>query len=185
MPRGFRLPLLLVVASLAGCATHTPPPAPQQAAVAIPSPAPALPAPPQQPVVTPQSLPAVPPLAAIDAPFFTETGLASFYGRAHAGKRTASGERFDHHDLTAAHRTLAFGTRLRVTNLSNGRAVTVEVTDRGPRIKTRIIDISLAAADALHMQKRGITRVKVEAFRQDQSGGGMNSRTAFSGGEPR
>ena len=135
--------------------------------------------------MTPRPLPAVPPLALTDAPFFTETGLASFYGRAHAGKRTASGGRFDHHDLTAAHRTLAFGTRLRVTNLSNGRAVTVEVTDRGPRIKTRIIDISLAAADALHMQKKGITRVKVEAFRQDQSGGGMNGMTALSGDEPR
>jgi rare lipoprotein A len=118
-------------------------------------------------------------------PFFSDTGLASFYGRAHAGKRTASGERFDHRDLTAAHRTLAFGTRLRVTNLANGRAVTVEVTDRGPHIKTRIIDISLAAAQALHMQKKGITRVRVEAFQEDQPGGRLAGITAFSGGEAR
>lgn len=118
-------------------------------------------------------------------PFYTDTGLASFYGRAHAGKRTASGERFDHRDLTAAHPTLAFGTRLRVTNLSNGRAVTVEVTDRGPHIKKRIIDISLAAAQALHMQKKGITRVRIEAFQEDQPGGGMSGRTAFSGSEAR
>ena len=127
----------------------------------------------------------MPPLSQGDGPFFTQTGLASFYGRAHAGKRTASGERFDHRDFTAAHRTLAFGTLLRVTNLANGRAVTVEVTDRGPHIKTRVIDISLAAARALHMQQKGITRVKVEAFQEDQAGGGMAGRTAFSGSEPR
>jgi rare lipoprotein A len=183
MRRGFRLPFLLIAASLAGCAAPAPPSVPQQTAVVV-QPPPLVP-PPPQPAMTPRPLPAVPPLALTDAPFFTETGLASFYGRAHAGKRTANGGRFDHHDLTAAHRTLAFGTRLRVTNLSNGRAVTVEVTDRGPRIKTRIIDISLAAADALHMEKKGITRVRVEAFRQDQSGGGMNSMTALSGNEPR
>lgn len=181
MLRGLRPSLLLVIASLAGCATQAPPPAPSQEPVAFQPPPP--PAPPPQPVVTLRPPPAVPPLAA--GPFFTDTGLASFYGRAHAGKRTASGERFDHRDLTAAHRTLAFGTRLRVTNLANGRAVTVEVTDRGPHIKKRIIDISLAAAQALHMQKKGITRVRIEAFQEDQPGGGMSGRTAFSGSEAR
>jgi len=65
---------------------------------------------------------------------------------------------------------LPFGTLVRVTNLSNGRMVTLQITDRGPRIKTRIIDISLAAARALRMQKKGITQVKVEAFREDQTG---------------
>ncbi len=83
------------------------------------------------------------------------------------------------------HRTLAFGTLLRVTNLANGRAVTVEVTDRGPRIKSRVIDISLAAARALHMQNKGITRVKLEAFREDQPGGGLTGMTAFPGSEAR
>jgi len=103
-------------------------------------------------------------------PFFTQTGLASFYGRAHTGKVTANGQRFDHLDFTAAHRTLAFGTLVRVTNLGNGRTVTVEITDRGPHIKTRVIDVSLAAARELGMQKKGITRVKLEAFQADQPG---------------
>ena len=100
--------------------------------------------------------------------FFTQTGLASFYGRAHAGKLTASGEKFDHLDFTAAHRTLPFGTLVRVTNLANGQTITVEITDRGPRIETRIVDLSLAAAIALDMQQKGVTRVKLEAFRADQ-----------------
>lgn len=107
-----------------------------------------------------------------DASFFSQTGLASFYGHAHDGNTTANGKHFDHRDFTAAHRSLPFGTLVRVTNLSNGRCVTVEITDRGPRIKTRIIDISLAAARALHMQHKGITRVRLEAFRIDQAGGG-------------
>jgi rare lipoprotein A len=105
-------------------------------------------------------------------PFFTESGLASFYGSAHAGKLTANGGRFDHQGFTAAHRSLAFGTLVRVTNLTNGRTVTVEITDRGPHIQTRIIDVSLAAARALGMQQKGVTRVRLEAFQIDQAGGG-------------
>jgi rare lipoprotein A len=188
MRRFHRFSVLLTVAGLAGCATQTPPAAPPPAAppqlsasLQPPPPAP----PPPQPVLTARQPPAVPPLSLTTEPFFTETGLASFYGRAHAGKRTASGDRFDHHDFTAAHRTLAFGTLIRVTNLANGRAVTVEITDRGPHIKSRIIDISLAAAHALHMQKKGVTRVKLEAFREDQPGGGIAGMTAFSGSEAR
>jgi rare lipoprotein A len=181
MHRFRRLSSLLAVAGLAGCATQAPPPVPPPAAVAF---QPAPPPQPQQPVEIPRSLPAVPPLAATAAPFFLETGLASFYGRKHSGKRTANGDRFDHHDFTAAHRTLAFGTRVRVTDLANGRSVTVQITDRGPHVKKRIIDISLAAAQELHMQGKGITRVKIEVFPQDQPGGGI-TRTAFSGGEPR
>lgn len=104
--------------------------------------------------------------------FFSETGLASFYGHAHDGNKTANGTRFDHRGFTAAHPSLPFGTLVRVTNLGNGRTVTVEITDRGPHIKRRIIDISLAAAHALRMQKQGVARVRVEAFRIDQSGRG-------------
>jgi rare lipoprotein A len=163
-----RLPLLLVITGLAGCATQAPPPAQQPAE----RPMVALPPLPQQPVTAPRQPPAVPPQSLAAGPFFTQTGLASFYGRAHAGKRTASGEKFDHRDFTAAHRTLPFGTLVRVTNLSNGQTVTVEITDRGPRIQTRIVDLSLAAASALGMQQKGITRVKLEAFRADQAGPG-------------
>ena len=110
----------------------------------------------------------LPPQSVTAGPFFTQTGLASFYGRAHTGKLTASGDKFDHLDFTAAHRTLPFGTLVRVTNLANGKTITVEITDRGPRIDTRIVDLSLAAANALDMQQKGIARVKLEAFRADQ-----------------
>ncbi|HEX4637303.1 MAG TPA: septal ring lytic transglycosylase RlpA family protein [Rhizomicrobium sp.] len=104
--------------------------------------------------------------------FFSQTGIASFYGHAHDGNPTANGKHFDHRDFTAAHRSLPFGTLVRVTNLSNGRAVTVQITDRGPHIQRRVIDVSLAAARALRMQAKGLTRVRVEAFRADQAAGG-------------
>jgi rare lipoprotein A len=86
-------------------------------------------------------------------------GLASFYRQ---GSRTASGEKVDGRELTAAHRTLPFGTRLRVTNVANGRSVTVRVNDRGPYIPGRIVDVSYAAADGLGMVGRGVAKVKVD-----------------------
>jgi len=173
MLRFLRLSCLLALAGLAGCATPAPRPA------RPPAPAPFQP-PPQRTVELPRREPAVPPLPVTVTPFFHETGLASFYGRAHAGKRTANGEKFDHHDFTAAHRTLAFGTLVRVTSLATGKTVTVEITDRGPRVKTRIVDLSLAAARALGMQKEGITRVSLEAYRGDQVAG-TERQAAFSG----
>ena len=89
-------------------------------------------------------------------------GMASFYGPGFEGRATASGERFDPADLTAAHRTLPFGTRVRVTNLDNGRSVVVRINDRGPYAKGRILDLSLAAARALDMLHRGTARVRLE-----------------------
>jgi len=166
MRRLFRLLSLLVMASLAACSTKQAPP-PQAVALQVPPPAPAPPMPPQPSVEAPP--PAVPQQSPTPGDTFIETGLASFYGRAHDGNTTANGKSFDHREFTAAHRTLAFGTLVRVTNLSNGRTVTVEITDRGPHIKTRIIDISLAAARALHMQRKGVTRVRLEAIRQTQA----------------
>lgn len=76
-------------------------------------------------------------------------GLASWYGPRFHGRRTASGERFDQHQLTAAHRTLPFGTVVRVQSLVNGRTVDVRINDRGPHIRRRVIDLSRAAAEAL------------------------------------
>lgn len=76
-------------------------------------------------------------------------GVASYYGRKFHGRRTASGESFDMHAMTAAHRTLPFGTRVRVTNPANGRSVTVRINDRGPFHGGRIIDVSRAAATEL------------------------------------
>ena len=89
-------------------------------------------------------------------------GVASYYGNELAGNRTASGERFNPKELTAAHRTLPLGTKLRVTNLSNGKSVVVRVNDRGPYAKARILDLSHAAAQEISMVRRGTARVKLE-----------------------
>jgi peptidoglycan lytic transglycosylase len=86
-------------------------------------------------------------------------GLASFYQH---GSRTANGEKFDPRKLTAAHRTLPFGTRLKVTDLSTGRSVTVRVNDRGPFIPGRIVDVSHSAAESLGMTGRGLAKVKLD-----------------------
>ena len=91
-------------------------------------------------------------------------GTASYYGKAHHGKRTASGERFNQNALTAAHRTLAFGTRVKVTNLDNGRSVVVRINDRGPFGRGRIIDVSKAAAEQLNMLRSGTARVCLEGL---------------------
>ena len=90
-----------------------------------------------------------------------QVGIASYYGRAHDGRRTASGEVFDMNGMTAAHRTLPFGTRVRVTNLANGREAVVRINDRGPFRRGRIIDLSYAAARRLGFVGRGVTRVRV------------------------
>jgi rare lipoprotein A len=90
------------------------------------------------------------------------TGLASYYGAELSGNRTASGERFDPNAMTAAHRTLSFGTRVVVTNLANGQEVIVRVNDRGPWSKSRIMDISYAAAKQIGMHRSGTAKVKLE-----------------------
>ena len=89
-------------------------------------------------------------------------GVASFYGREHHGGPTASGERFNMHAMTAAHRTAPLGSRLKVTNLKNGKSVVVRVNDRGPFVKGRIIDLSRGAAEVLGFTGAGLTRVAVE-----------------------
>jgi rare lipoprotein A len=91
-----------------------------------------------------------------------EEGLASYYGRRFQGRRTASGQRYDAEALTCAHRTLPFGTRLRITDLESGRSVEVTVNDRGPAVRGRVVDVSLAAARALDLTKRGVARVRLE-----------------------
>ena len=86
-------------------------------------------------------------------------GIASFYTE---DTQTASGEKFDPNELTAAHRTLPFGTRLRVTNVATGKSVTVRVNDRGPYVRGRVVDVSYSAAESLGMVKKGITNVKLD-----------------------
>lgn len=93
----------------------------------------------------------------------SQRGKATYYSRRATGSRTASGEPIHHDSLTCAHRRYPFGTLLRVTNLSNGRQVTVRVTDRGPFGRGRIIDLSYAAARELGLLARGVGMVEVEA----------------------
>ncbi len=91
-----------------------------------------------------------------------ETGIASYYSSSLHGRTTASGEVYDETKLTAAHRTLPFGTRVRVTNLGNDRSVIVVINDRGPFAKGRIIDLSRRAARELDFLQEGLTRVQLE-----------------------
>jgi rare lipoprotein A len=111
--------------------------------------APAVPAPPAKPS---------PPRANV------ETGKASWYGDAHHGKKTASGEVYDMAELTAAHRSLPLGTRVRVVNVENGRSVVVRVNDRGPFVRGRIIDLSRAAARELGPLGAGVFTVRIEVL---------------------
>jgi rare lipoprotein A (peptidoglycan hydrolase) len=92
-------------------------------------------------------------------------GEASYYGHELAGNRTASGERFNPNALTAAHRTLPLGTKLRVTNIANGRSVLVRINDRGPFVGRRVIDVSLAAAREISMIRTGKAQVRLELVR--------------------
>lgn len=88
-----------------------------------------------------------------------ERGLASWYGERHHGRRTASGETFDMHALTAAHKTLPFGTRVRVEHPATGRSVVVRINDRGPFTPGRVIDLSRAAADRIGLLREGVAPV--------------------------
>ena len=100
----------------------------------------------------------------IDPRGYDQTGTASYYGARHHGKRTASGEPFDQHGLTAAHRQLPFGTRVLVTNLSNNKSVVVRINDRGPHTRGRLIDLSRQAAEQLGMLRSGTAKVRVQGM---------------------
>ncbi|MGA7979549.1 MAG: septal ring lytic transglycosylase RlpA family protein [Chromatiaceae bacterium] len=91
-------------------------------------------------------------------------GTASYYGAKFQGRRTASGERFNQEALTAAHKTLPFGTKVRVTNLRNGESVEVKINDRGPYIRGRIIDLSKGAAREIGMLHSGTAKVRVKVI---------------------
>lgn len=114
--------------------------------------------------------PPPPPPVAAEQPTFAETGTASWYGRDHQGKKTAAGEKFDMNKLTAAHRTLPLNTTVRVTNIQNRKTVKVRINDRGPYVKSRIIDLSSRAARALAIAADGTAQVRVEVFASDQGG---------------
>ena len=92
------------------------------------------------------------------------TGKASYYSM--NGNKTASGSRFHASNMTAAHRTLPFGTPVRVTNLENGRSVLVTINDRGPFVRGRVIDVSTRAADMLAFRSRGVAHVRIDTVGQ-------------------
>ena len=94
----------------------------------------------------------------------SEIGVASWYGHPYHGRKAANGERYDMNRLTAAHRLLPFGTRVRVLSLRNARMVEVRITDRGPFVEGRLIDLSRAAARVLGFQRAGLERVRVEVL---------------------
>lgn len=93
-----------------------------------------------------------------------ETGLASYYAHRYNGRPTASGEPYDENSLTAAHRTLPFGTRIRVTSLANGRSVDLRVNDRGPFVEGRIVDVSWRAAQELDFVAAGLVKVRLQVL---------------------
>ena len=95
---------------------------------------------------------------------YTQTGLASWYGDKEHGNLAASGERFSKYDYTAAHKSLPFGTVVRVTNLENGMDVVVKINDRGPFIRGRIIDLSYSSAKSIDLIRTGVAKVKVEVI---------------------
>ena len=109
-----------------------------------------------------QSVSAAPRIA---NPVITNTGVASYYADKFHGRTTANGETFDMYALTAAHRTLPFGTKLKVTSLANNRSVLVRINDRGPFVNGRIIDLSLGAATELQMIQSGLAPVKLEIIK--------------------
>ena len=113
------------------------------------------PAPPLAPAPVPGNL---------GKPVSSEVGLASWYGPPYAGRKGADGTVYDQNAMTAAHLTLPMGTMVRVTNLTNNESVVVKITDRGPFVRGRIIDLSLAAAKATGVYRAGVAKVKVEAF---------------------
>lgn len=134
------------LALLAGCSTVTPSPSP-------PAPAPGRP-----------------------AEGYEQIGIASWYGAQHQGKRTASGELFDMNQLTAAHRSLPFGTRLRVTNRDNNQSTEVRINDRGPFVKGRILDVSYAAARRLGALGAGTFPVRLRVVALPTTGADATPR---------
>lgn len=161
--------LLLLGCLLAGCHKEKP----VDASVYVPAPPPLRAAPERARVVAPKVARAVPapvPKRVVPGetdggrPESTEVGLASWYGPPYHHRAAADGSIFDQNAMTAAHRTLPMGTTVRVTNLATNESVVVKITDRGPFVQGRILDLSLAAAKATGLYQMGVGKVKVEAF---------------------
>jgi rare lipoprotein A len=172
--------LFLVVCFVIGCGQHhtaaNAPPAPHTTSSSQPTSTTASPttAPPNSGTAGDATRP-TPPVARTSGEQ-AERGIASWYGVPYHGRRSSNGEIYDMYKLTAAHRTLPFNTVVRVTNLTNGKHVDVRITDRGPFVEDRIIDLSLAAAREIDMVASGTARVLVEIL----SGSSSSSAGTFS-----
>jgi rare lipoprotein A len=166
-----RLAVVLACALMisAGCAHRT---ATSQPPVQVPpveaTPSPEAPSPPSSAPPAAERQPAIPGQ-------YVEEGVASWYGDPFNGRRTSNGEIYDMHQFTAAHRTLPFGAIVRVTNLRNGKQTEVRITDRGPFVANRVIDLSLSAAQAIEMVGPGTAPVRLEIL------GGPNPQVGFFG----
>ncbi len=153
LPRLAVVLLLALMLLLAGCGGK------KQARVAVPPPpeiTPEVPAPPEETAPTP------PPSVSRHA--YVEVGLASWYGPPYHNRRTSNGEIYDMHALTAAHRTLPLNSLVRITNLTTGHSVVVRITDRGPFIEGRMLDLSVAAAKQVDVWRPGLARVRLEVL---------------------
>jgi len=170
----YALLLALFTLTLAGChhqqtAVYAPPAAgapaiaPQQSAANVPPMRPGV-TNPESPGTTPGLPGAEQPLQPEGDPISTEVGLASWYGPGFTSRKASDGTLYDQNGMTAAHRTLPLGTIIRVTNLTNQEQVFVRITDRGPFIENRILDLSAAAARAIDMYRAGTARVRIEAW---------------------
>ncbi|WP_277182906.1 septal ring lytic transglycosylase RlpA family protein [Caballeronia sp. BR00000012568055] len=155
-----RVAALVAFIALGGCAAHQ-----------APEPAPVV----EEPLITSTVEPdeVAPSDATSDAPSIQpvsfEVGKATYYARKFQGRRTANGERYDMHAYSAAHRTLPFGSYVRVTNVVTGRSVIVRINDRGPFVKDRVIDLSFAAATIIRLQRAGSAKVKLERITADEA----------------
>lgn len=150
----FRLSaLFLLVALLAGCGEK------KRSTARIPTPPPTIASAPTRPAPQP-----VPPTSRHERVVYTETGYASWYGPPYHNRKAANGEIYDQDALTAAHRTLPFGSVVRVTNLKSGESVVVTINDRGPFVENRIIDLSRAAAKAVNVWRPGTARVRLDVL---------------------
>lgn len=155
-------------------------PKPETTATNVVVPAPAVPAVASTPAIAPVQAPA--PLAEQQpgepdpaaSKVVDQVGIASWYGNQHQGRLTASGERFDQGKLTAAHRTLPLDTKVKVTNLENGKTIEVKVNDRGPYIPGRVLDLSTQAAKMLGMEKEGLALVRIEVLPDQLASAAVN-----------
>ena len=157
--------LAALALSTAGCHRETtraynPPPPPTIAAGSSSRPTRRNPAPETEPSTpVPAQIP-----KSYGRPIATQVGLASWYGPPYAGRKSADGKVYNQYAMTAAHLTLPLGTIVRVTNLSNNESAIVRITDRGPFVHGRIIDLSLAAAKATGIYRAGVAKVRIEAY---------------------